>query len=206
MPKSDFVPTRPGSPSSRRLAIAAAFGCMALVMVLGKTWMAARHRSPVRGQVRVDGRPVAFGVVTVVTANGATLTASIQPDGTYALPHVPPGPVRIAVASPEPRTVFQKAPKTGATTAPGGPPGTPRSRSPRASDGGSPDVADGRVSIAMKAEGGPPSAQPPARPEHSQWFRIPGRYADPVRSGLAGRISADGATLDLDLSAAETTK
>ncbi len=206
MPKSGAVTARPGAPPTRIVALAAVVGLASLVVLASRSWLAARDRSPVQGQVHVDGRPVTFGVVTVVTAGGATLSARIRPDGTYSLPHVPPGPVRIAVASPEPRTVFQKAHAEAAVADPGGR-GVGPGLQPRSAPGGGPQAApDAGVSIAMKVEGGPPSAQPPARPEHAQWFRIPGRYADPLRSGLAGRVSADGSTIDLDLTATETAK
>ncbi len=102
-----------------------------------RSCLSTRQRSPVQGRVRVDDRPVTFGVVTVVTADGSTLTAQIRPDGTYTLP---------------------------------------------------------------------PIVQSPARPEHAGWFRIPGRYANPLRSGLGGSVAAEGSTIDLDLSAAANGK
>lgn len=177
--------------------IAAVLCCLFLLWVwVGFT---ARGRAPMQGRVQVAGRPVTFGTVTVLMADGTTLTTSIRPDGTYLLPHVPPGPIQVAVSSPEPRTVFQKAvapyssppgPAPKAAGSPGG--GAPKNAKPQ--------ETKGDVTIAARVEQAPPSTQPPARPEHAQWFRIPGRYADPMRSGLRATIDPDGATVDLDLS------
>jgi hypothetical protein len=207
MPGTGGSSDRPGSPLTRRVTTTFAVGLCLLLVFLGWNWIAARHRTPLQGRVSVDGKPITFGVVTVITAGGETLTTQIRPDGTYLLPHVPAGQVRFAVASPEPRTVFQKAIEPGAASFP------PRSPAPPGlPPGGDGDVGDSRVApdagraIAMSVEGGPPSSQPAVRPEHAAWFRVPGRYANPLRSGLSGSVSAGGSTIDLDLSAAEPGK
>lgn len=160
---------------------------------------AAVGTSPVEGRVTVAGRPVTFGTVTILTADGTTLTTPIQPDGTYLLPHVPPGPVQIAVSSPDPKTVFEKAlsdpvikpPKDPAATANGGINGQP---SP-----GKKTDAGGNVTIAARVDKPPPSTQAQARPEHAGWFRIPGRYASPAQSGLKTTVEPRGSTVNLDL-------
>jgi len=207
MPDSSRSPDRPTSAGARIVATTVAIGLCLLVAMQVGNWLSTRERSPLQGRVRVGERPVTFGVVTVVTADGATLTAQIRPDGTYSLPHVPPGPVQIAVSSPEPKTVFQKAAEMSAAATPGG--GSARSASTAkgssgGAEGGPPRGPEGSVAIAMKADAGPPSSQPPARPEHAGWFRIPGRYANPLQSGLGGRVAAEGTTIDLDLSAADS--
>ena len=98
MPSPANAAKQPGSPVTKIVAATFAFGLSAAVLAWAMGWFSTPGRSRLEGRVSVDGRPVTFGVVTVVTADGATLTARIGPDGTYSLPHVPPGPVRIAVS------------------------------------------------------------------------------------------------------------
>jgi hypothetical protein len=183
---------------SRRIAAAIVVGILCC-MLLFRGWrsLAAVGRSPVQGRVTAAGRPVTFGTVTIVTANGSVLTAPIKPDGTYVLPHVPPGPIQVAVSSPEPRSVFQKAldsPSTSVT--PKGPPGTGAPRTTPPKQGKPADDARG-TTIAVRVDAPPPSTQSAVLPVHAGWFRIPGRYADPVRSGLKGTVAPEGSTLDL---------
>lgn len=177
--------------------------CLALVAWTWATF-SARNRSSLAGRVTVAGRPVTFGTITVVTANGTTLTTSIRPDGSYLLPHVPSGTVQIAVSSPDPESVFQKA------TAPFAPTSPPHSdtatlggRAREEAHKEQPPEKSGDVTIAARVKDAPPSTQPPFRPEHAGWFRIPGRYADPSRSGLSVTVEPHGATFDLELSAAK---
>lgn len=209
MPSSSTSADRSVSQGKRVIATTVVIGLCLVVAMQFRSRVATRRLAPVQGRVRVGDRPVTFGVVTVVTADGATLTARIGPDGTYSLPHVPPGPVRIAVSSPEPKTVVQKAAETPAAAGPSGrPSGTPAATrgSGGTGDGGPPRGPEGSAAIAMKTDAVPPSSQPPARPEHAGWFRIPGRYANPLRSGLGGSVAAEGSTIDLDLSAAADGK
>lgn len=187
--------------------VAATIACGLCLLFLLQAWgrLSTRGQAPLRGRVSVEGRPVTFGVVTVVTAAGTTLTGRIRPDGTYELPQVPPGAVRIGVSSPEPRTVFQKATSSPESEAAGGR-GAARpaqAGGSGAAGGGLPRSPAGGVTIAVRVDAPPPSTQAAVRPEHAGWFRIPGRYADPVRSGLGGSVAAAGSTIDIDLPAAD---
>ncbi|AMV27235.1 hypothetical protein VT84_22730 [Gemmata sp. SH-PL17] len=56
----------------------------------------------VSGKVTYRGKPVAFGTVVVLDAAGAPKSGQIQPDGTYRVSGVRPGPVKVAVSSPPP--------------------------------------------------------------------------------------------------------
>ena len=206
MPRSVAEPERPGAPLRRTVVAPVVIGLSLLVLFQAKRLFFPRELTPLKGRVNVDGRPVTFGVVTVVTADGATLTAPIGPDGTYSLPHVPPGPVRIAVASPEPKSVFQKAAEASPAATASGRSAKPGFAAKAEPGGGAPVGPNAGVAIAMKADAGPPSAQQAARPEHAGWFRIPGRYANPLQSGLMGNVVSDGSTIDLDLSAAANAK
>lgn len=186
----------------RRIVATTIVTLLCLVLVAW-TWatFSARDRSSLAGRVTVAGRPVTFGTITVVTANGTTLTTSIRPDGSYLLPHVPSGAVQIAVSSPDPESVFQKA---TAPYAPVSPPNPATSelgdRARKAAQKEQPAEKSGDVTIAARVKEAPPSTQPPSRPEHAGWFRIPGRYADPSRSGLSVTVEPHGATFDLELS------
>jgi hypothetical protein len=57
----------------------------------------------VAGKVTYQGKPVAWGSVTVLAADGSTHQAGINPDGTYRLEKVPTGPARVGVSSPDPK-------------------------------------------------------------------------------------------------------
>lgn len=186
---------------ARRIAVVAVAAVVVFILLAwGWNWLAARGKSTLQGRVSVAGRAVTFGTVTVMTADGETLSAPIQPDGTYLLPHVPPGPIRMAVSSPEPKSIFQKATdaKPGERQAdprPGGL-GFSKNRNP---SGGKNSAADAGAPIAVAPDTPPPSSLAPSRPEHAAWFRIPGRYANPMQSGLGGTVERRGTKLDLDL-------
>lgn len=172
------------------------------ILLLMQVWsrVAARGRSPLQGRVNVAGRPVMFGTVTVVAADGTTLTTTIQPDGRYLLPHVPPGPVRIAVSSPDPQTVFQKAVANPSSAPPRDPGAAGRGRPGGAKPkGGTQEDTGNTLSIAMPIDKAPPSTEGASRPEHAGWFRIPGRYASPATSGLRGTVEPRGSTVDFNL-------
>jgi hypothetical protein len=54
------------------------------------------------GKVLFRNKPVVYGTVMVVGADGITRSGNIEPDGTYTVADVPAGPVKIGVVSPEP--------------------------------------------------------------------------------------------------------
>ena len=83
-----------------------------------------RGSTAVTGRITSQGKPVVFGTVTAITADRRTYTVPINADGTYVLRDLPPGPVQIAVSSPNPRpvesqqTVEQPPPAGGGQAAP----------------------------------------------------------------------------------------
>lgn len=189
----------------RRIIAVAVVAILCLLLLMqALSWLATRGMSPLRGRVTAAGRPVTFGTVTVVAADGTTQTTTIQPDGSYALPHVPPGPVQIAVSSPEPQTVFQKAVADPAATPSRNPTGTGSGTtggSKAKTKGTKQTEADSAIAMAMPIDKAPPSTEGAARPEHAGWFRIPGRYASPAQSGLRATLEPRGSTADLSLEA-----
>lgn len=60
------------------------------------------RKADVQGTVTHRGRPVIAGSVIFVSADNTALAAVIEPDGTYAVDGIPPGPVKVAVVSQDP--------------------------------------------------------------------------------------------------------
>jgi hypothetical protein len=56
----------------------------------------------VSGKVTCKGRPLSVGSVTLIGSNGVVYGGEIQPDGTYTIPNVRTGEVKIAVTAPKP--------------------------------------------------------------------------------------------------------
>jgi hypothetical protein len=56
----------------------------------------------VRGKVTRKGKPVVWGTVTLIGSDGVQYAGQLTPEGTYSIPGVPGGPVKIAVSSPNP--------------------------------------------------------------------------------------------------------
>lgn len=179
------------------------------------------------GRVTSQGKPVVFGTITVIAADNKTYTVPIAPDGTYVVRHLPPGPVRLAVSSPHPRSVVEREPDEAAQTAAGQPaagpgagpragpgPDGPRSaatRGPRKSGDGAGgadagDVADGapiaaspRVPTSAAGTTPVPGVVSRQAPAAAGWFRIPGRYARPATSGLKTDVRRGRTKFDLSL-------
>jgi hypothetical protein len=57
------------------------------------------------GKITYQGKPVRSGSVGVLGQDGITRNSVILPDGSYQVPDIPAGPVKIAVTSPDPATV-----------------------------------------------------------------------------------------------------
>jgi hypothetical protein len=90
----------PREPPRKHRAVA---GALFVVPVLGlfalsEAILSARGGTVV-GKVTFKGQPVPAGKVTILSADGAVCTGDIRPDGRYAVYRVPPGAVRIAVAT-----------------------------------------------------------------------------------------------------------
>src|SRR5205085_1349801 len=54
------------------------------------------------GKVSYQGHPVTSGAVTALCDDGTAREGVIRPDGTYAIEGIKPGPVKLAVRSPNP--------------------------------------------------------------------------------------------------------
>lgn len=168
----------------------------------------------VAGRVTSQGRPVTFGTVTILDASNRVHRARLDADGGYVLRGVPPGPVRIAVSSPNPRSVIERAAAAGGSaTAPTGPrrddatvtgghaPAVPatggsaaRSRDKAGDAAKTPGVS---IAAASQASLPPPPPGPGVVPR--DWFQLPGHYANPATSGISGDVRRGWTSLDLEL-------
>jgi hypothetical protein len=54
------------------------------------------------GKVTFKGKPIVYGTVTVIGADGLPRAGTIEPDGSYRVAGIGPGPARVAVSSPPP--------------------------------------------------------------------------------------------------------
>lgn len=116
----------------------------------------------VNGTVTYQGKPVAFGTVTVFDAEGVAKYGTLNLDGTFTITGVRPGPVKVAVSSPTP---------------PGAIAAKPIIKSPDALDG-----LDGRK---------PADANAPANAAViAAWFPLPEHFGEPTTSGLTADIVA----------------
>lgn len=182
------------------------FGCCTalLLLLLGVQtwrWVAEIGQTPLEGRVTLSGRPVEFGTVTAVAADGSVYQVPLEPDGRYRIPHVPRGEVRLAVSSPRPESVFARhatPPVRQAASA-----GTEaEDRSGNRPTGGRTQITG--ISIAMPSQAPPPSAIPAANHQRRTWFPIPGRYANPATSRLTAMHAAGGEMIDLSLDPTST--
>lgn len=185
----------------------------AVAVVLALLFVELPGTDEITGSVSSGGRPVVFGTVTVVASDDRVYTTPIRPDGTYRIRSVPPGPVRVAVSSPNPMPIVEqvadaaaanppptaeRGPRSAAAAGTGN--GAATSTGPKAAAAGAGgaaaakgDPAAGQVSVAAPNGTAPPFPAPvvsrqvrPGQTDGGQdgWFRIPGRYASPATSGI----------------------
>lgn len=80
----------------RRCSNVALFAVLAVVAGCGPRAVA------VTGKVTYQGKPVVYGTVTLMAADGSIHQIGINTDGTYQLDRVPVGPATVSVSSPDP--------------------------------------------------------------------------------------------------------
>ncbi|MFM8704243.1 MAG: carboxypeptidase-like regulatory domain-containing protein, partial [Planctomycetia bacterium] len=159
------------------------------------------------GTVTAQGKTVVFGTVTAITADQRTFTVPINADGTYVLKDLPPGPVRLAVSSPNPRPVTEQHGVEPPAETSGGAGRFAFGAAMDTPSGGAAAPAPPRVAPAAgvmpgdrdcRSAAGPPLPTA-ARAAQAGWFRIPGRYASPTTSGLGTEVRRGRTTVNLRL-------
>jgi hypothetical protein len=134
--------------------------------------------SRVYGKVQYQGKPLAGATVTFFGANNKTYTADTGPDGTYDLPAVVRGPLRVSVQLQPHRPTARPVPPEGRV-------GAGRST-------GDP-VAAAKDNAAREA------APPPPPKSQAAGVQLPARYADPNSSGLSLDLTEPEKKYDIDL-------
>jgi hypothetical protein len=135
----------------------------ALVVVLAGALGCGSKQTDVTGKVTYKGKSLVAGNVTLVSASGTSHSGAISSDGTYTIPGVPLGPVKIGVTSTDPGT------------------------SPAAAG-----RVSGRDSRSSAEKAGAAKAPAPVAGEKvAGWFPIPTTVMDPNKSNLTGSAEPD---------------
>lgn len=82
-------------------AAAGVAGLGLLVIVLAFFFSGSKHAT-VTGKVTYQGRPVIWGSVVLVGADGRCAAGKIEPDGTFRVENASPGSVNVGVISRDP--------------------------------------------------------------------------------------------------------
>lgn len=89
---------------ARRLRLLA----LSILLLLGLSALTGCSRKgDIYGKVTCQGKPVVYGTVSIVGADGIPRTGNIHPDGYYEVFDVPVGSAKIGVASPDPEVQHQ---------------------------------------------------------------------------------------------------
>jgi hypothetical protein len=173
---------------------------VAVLLVAGRYVLMAIKtlgQAPLEGTVTFDGTPICYGTVTLVADDHQILHATITPDGRYRFPHVSGGKFRVAVSSPNPRSVFEQTP--GAVPQrPTSQKNFARTQAADASDSSATVEQLGATAVALPAA----TPLPPRTGKSVQqrlWRAIPGHYANPLTSGLLLDTTKGGGIQNLTL-------
>lgn len=92
---------------------------LAAAIVVALLGMIGCNHGPasVSGKVTYRGKPLTTGTVYMTGTDGVQAAAAINPDGSYQIFAVAPGPARIAVISLKPPSVRQRPAKRAAVVA-----------------------------------------------------------------------------------------
>lgn len=123
----------------------------------------------VEGVVTYRGKPIISGSVIFIAADRTTHSGIIEPDGTYYVEGLPPGPVKIAVVSQDPA----------------------KGRTVQVGDKILHRTGRGKRKIKGAANKPPPPAK--------GWFPLPAQLADADTSGLTWHVPAGPATFPIEL-------
>ncbi len=93
--------------------------CLALAAALFAAGCGWSGTTTVEGTVTYRGKPVVSGGVSLVAADGVQRSGPLKPDGTFRIPDVPVGPVKVGVSSPNPSPPPPPAKSKGIKLPPG---------------------------------------------------------------------------------------
>jgi hypothetical protein len=143
---------------------------LALVLVLGfGCGTSTRTGAKISGNVKINGKPVTAGSVTIYPSEGGAYSTPIQKDGSYEYGGLPVGEVAFSV---ETETVNPNRPKPSQYGGKGG---------------------AGNVSPMPK------DVQPAAQTETGAYVKIPAKYATKETANLTATLKAGANTQDLEL-------
>jgi len=173
-----------------------------VVLLLAWQFVELPGGTELTGRVSSGGRSVVYGTVSVVASDDRVYSAPIGPDGTYRITSLPPGPVRVSVSSPNPRSVVDQMPAGDDAARPAAAPAPrPAAAAPAGKQSDAKDAATENVTVAAPNGTAPPfpAPLPQQQPQQQGWFRIPGRYASPTTSGIRTKVRDGRTPLDLKL-------
>jgi hypothetical protein len=146
-----------------------------LVVLAGLALAGCGHgKAPVSGSVTYKGKALPSGTVSFFGSDNQVASGQIGPDGSYSVPAVTVGPVKVSV----------QVATVGKKTITMGPPGGDK----KMTSGGPKDMAE-RSAIATGEGAGTPAAV----------VKIPQEYANPETSGLTFTVQPGGNTFNIDL-------
>ncbi len=153
------------------------------------------------GVASLDGQPIRYGTVTIITQDNKVFTSHISPDGMYKFPSIKPGRLQVAVSSPNPRSVFEQTNTKDNSDSTDQ--ALYRARSPRDQPPPRQDRLDGLSNHGQTTVAAPNSTPPPKTvsqtAQQKLWRPLPGGYANPVTSGLTITATAAGGLHELRL-------
>jgi hypothetical protein len=82
--------------------VLSAAGALGLVIIVLATIFSGPSRAVVTGKVSYQGKPLVWGQVILVGADGKSASGQIEQDGTYRVEGAPIGPVSVGVVSHDP--------------------------------------------------------------------------------------------------------
>jgi hypothetical protein len=126
-------------------------------------------KSRIHGKVTYQGKPAAGATVILLASDNRTYPADVRADGTYDLPAVPRGPIRVSIQAALPRVI------------------------PR------PEPGKGRDAFAKAEASADDAGKAARLPPPIPGIPIPAKYGDPDRSELSFELAEPDQERSFDL-------
>ncbi len=130
-------------------------------------------RGRVHGTVKLNGKPLSGATVIFLAADNKTHVVDLRADGTYEVPGVALGPVKVSVQQAAPRSAVK-------------------------GEFDPPVLSSAAKGVADEKAGKSPTA-PEAKGKADAGPRLPAHYTDPARSGLSFELKAADQEWSVDL-------